>query len=640
MSTLDWTITNDNNLNITTPACGIADIHAEIETDARTECAYTSEENATVLTATCANGIEYETHIEPLENSPGWLQIRTILHNKSADAIAICKAIPLAGRVTSPEKPFEKYYTLGPTMCDVAEVQSLKNDSNINSHMVAGFTYCEGGSALVAGFLTHDESFNTIHFTCDENNTLLLHAEVERDNVEIAQGDSLTLPILLIGAGDGLYSLLSIYGDMVANAMQARKMPNGDPMTGWCSWYGYYGTESASDILEHVDIFSKEPWRGKLKAIQVDDGWNIETKDGPRVWGDWHAGYKFPNGMMAIADTIKEKGMIPGLWLAPFSVEKASSIYKEHPDWLVHDENGEPKEFWTVYGLDLTHPEALDFVYNTFTRVFDEWGFQYVKVDFLIHAIQSGYRHDMQQTRAELFRNGLLQIRRAAKENFILNCGSPLAPAIGICDAMRIGYDVSSRWTAMVDPNGWTVGNCAIKPAAVQTIGRQWMHSRLWQNDPDCVVTRDYGTEPEKKLFGEGEYGLSQEEAEFWVRMVWLSGNMTLLSEIMTELEGPRRDLLQRVFPVNPVPANIADWYVNHDVHIMYAPASENFNTPLRVGIFNLSDETVRLEIPAEKCGIEGRVKGKEWLSNEEIEIENTLDYALPPHAGRVFEIA
>ena len=46
------------------------------------------------------------------------------------------------------------------------------------------------------------------------------------------------------------------------------------------------------------------------------------------------------NGLKYVVDKIHEKGYQAGLWLAPFSVQKVSLTAKEHPDWLIKDENG------------------------------------------------------------------------------------------------------------------------------------------------------------------------------------------------------------------------------------------------------------------------------------------------------------
>jgi len=606
-----------------------------VETDAEQAGVLHTRRDDATHTWRCGDNLEFTLAVRPLAARPAWLELRAQLRNTGTVAVALQKVMPLVAELVDGATPFDACFVQGPTMCEVAAVQPLAGMPPAASHMVAGFTNQAGGAALLLGFAAHDASFNNIAIARDAaSGWVTLRATVAREGITLAPGATLELPALLIGAGAPLQTLLADYAAMVAAAMQARP---GCFQSGWCSWYGYYGTETAADIAANVALLAQPPWRDHVRVIQIDDGWNITAPGAPRNWGDWHAGYKFPDGMRAVADMIKAHGMVPGLWLAPFSVERASRLFQEHPDWLIRDEHGAPKEFWTVYALDLTHPAVLAFVHETFRRVFDDWGFDYVKIDFLVHAIQPGMRHDPQQTTAELFRNGLRQIRRAAGERFILNCGSPLGPAIGLCDAMRIGYDVSSRWTAMVNAAGWVVGNCAVKPAAVQTIGRQWMHGVLWQNDPDCIVVRDYGTPGEIKVFGEGAYGLNDEEAAMWVRLVWLSGNMTLLSEIMPELRGPRAALMQRVFPPNPAPARVIDWYTQPEVHLLAAPAAPGI--PARIGMFNLSDNTVPVALPAARLGLPATWRMQEWLTGEKLHGKKTIEYQLPPHSGRVWEV-
>lgn len=573
-------------------------------------------------------GVEMEVR----ETARGeWRAVEGVIRNKSGAGMKLEKVIVVAGELEGAGEVFDRCFVQGPTMCEIAAVRALDGIQLESSHMVAGFSDQHGNRAVVIGFETHDTSLNSIEIERETGSgrvRVRVRAVVARDGVELAAGEELKLPVLLVGRGSSLQGLLGAYAEQVGRAMGARVARDG-VMTGWCSWYGYYGTETAADVMANVRVLSQEPWKKYLRVIQIDDGWNYRAPDAPRNWGDWEAGYKFPQGMRAAAEEIKRQGFMPGLWLAPFSVEKASRVRQEHPDWLIQSEEGGPAEFWGVHGLDLTHPEALDFVYETFRRVFDEWGFEYVKIDFLAHGLQAGRRRNERKTKAEMFRDGVGRIRRAAGERFILNCGSVLGPAIGLCDAMRIGYDVSSRWQAMVNDQGWVVGNCAIKPAAVQTIGRQWMHGRLWQNDPDCVVVRDYGTAGEKKIFGEGAYGLTEEEAGLWVRLVWLSGNMTLLSEIMTELKGERLELLKRVFPVNDKAARVVDWYEQPDVHVLAGAG--------KVGIFNLGDKPVRMELELKRLGMREETRVREWLSGEEMQCEGKLVCGVPGHGGRVW---
>ncbi|MGF1571938.1 MAG: hypothetical protein ACFCU1_02595 [Sumerlaeia bacterium] len=115
-----------------------------------------------------------------------------------------------------------------------------------------------------------------------------------------------------------------------------------------------------------------------------------------------------------------------------------------------------PKIFWESYGLDLTNPKALEFVRETFHRVFHEWGFTYIKIDFLLHAVQPGTRVNQSLTMPQVLRKGLQAIRDVAGDDrFILTCGCPMGAAVGIADGMRIGLDVSHRWYLPLNLSAW-----------------------------------------------------------------------------------------------------------------------------------------------------------------------------------------
>ena len=55
--------------------------------------------------------------------------------------------------------------------------------------------------------------------------------------------------------------------------------------------------------------------------------------------------------------------MTPGIWMAPFSADKHSSIAKEHMDWvLLDDKHRKPANSGNCgkwfYGYDLSRPEV------------------------------------------------------------------------------------------------------------------------------------------------------------------------------------------------------------------------------------------------------------------------------------------
>lgn len=158
-----------------------------------------------------------------------------------------------------------------------------------------------------------------------------------------------------------------------------------------------------------------------------------------------------------------------------------------------------------------------------------EFGYEYLKLDFLFAAAAEGIRHDSALTRAETLRRGLEAIRRGAGEGaFILGCGCPLGPAVGIVVGMRIGRDVAPYWGA----GGPEPGTA---PAIDAVVARSFMHRRLWLNDPDCVMLRATQT------------GLSTDEREALAWTIAASGGMLLISDDMSLLSQESARLFRAV---------------------------------------------------------------------------------------------
>lgn len=74
-------------------------------------------------------------------------------------------------------------------------------------------------------------------------------------------------------------------------------------------------------------------------------------------------------------------------------------------------------------------------------------------------------------------------MRRAlGEETYLLGCGAPILPSVGLLDAMRVSADV---WNPDDDEPGRTElrGEKAVR-------ARAWQHGRFWVNDPDCLIAR------------------------------------------------------------------------------------------------------------------------------------------------------
>jgi len=250
----------------------------------------------------------------------------------------------------------------------------------------------------------------------------------------------------------------------------------------WCSWYSLYKWINEPVVLNTLERLNDLPF----DVFQLDDGWQI-------THGDWEPTRKFPSGMKVLADRIKATGKTAGLWIAPFMVTRLSNIYHDHPDWLLRDEYDKPIPVgltWegVPYALDVSHPEVLEWLGQLIRKV-RGWGYDYLKLDFLYAGALPGKRHK-NISREVAFRNAMKIMREAAGDAYILACGAPIIPSIGLCDGIRVGPDVSPYWLN----TPLTVWLNNLNDTSTQNAIRTSLH-RLWIKplvniDPDVMFFR------------------------------------------------------------------------------------------------------------------------------------------------------
>ncbi len=254
-------------------------------------------------------------------------------------------------------------------------------------------------------------------------------------------------------------------------------------LVGYSSWYNRYENINSDSILEDLEGCKKILKPGDL--FQVDDGWE------PTV-GDWLAPdpQKFPEGMGVIADRIHESGFKAGLWLAPFVCTAKSDIYQNHKDWLLlHDGhiwlNG--SNWGGFYSLDIDNEEVQQYLKDVFDRVFDEWGFDLVKLDFLYAVAPFGNDYE---SRGAIMSKAMKFIRELCRDKAIIGCGVPLMPAFGLVDYCRIGCDVSLNWDDSLLMRNAHRERVSTKHSLDNTIYRRQLNNRAFINDPDVFFLR------------------------------------------------------------------------------------------------------------------------------------------------------
>ena len=407
------------------------------------------------------------------------------------------------------------------------------------------------------------------------------------------------------------------------------------PISGWCSWYHYYQKVQTSDVLENLQAAQALRHRLPLDLIQLDDGFEHAV-------GDWLTfSPNFPQGVAPLAAEIKSQGFTPGLWLAPFIVDPRSSLARAHPNWLLRGRLNRPVNagytFWGTFAtaLDLTHPAALDYAARVTRTAAREWGYSFLKLDFLYAAALSGNRRDPTRTRAQIMRQGLEALRQAAGEEcFLLGCGCPLGSAIGPVDGMRISSDVSEEWEPSYsgihtffrhEPDFPSARN-----ATHNSLTRAFLHRRWWLNDPDVLLPGP-------------DLPLSEAEFETLATVTALTGGLLLVSGKLSEIVPQRIRLWSSLLPLIDQRPCLPDWMDSPTPRRLRLDLQNDLGPWHLLAYFNWSAAPEKITINPGDFGlpVKAPAVAREFWTGELFSLSpNSLsEIALPPHGVRLFAL-
>ena len=70
------------------------------------------------------------------------------------------------------------------------------------------------------------------------------------------------------------------------------------------------------DVRGNLETLAKARDRLTVRYVQLDDGYQAKV-------GDWlSVNWKFPAGLKDLAQRIRKDGIVPGIWTAPFIVQR------------------------------------------------------------------------------------------------------------------------------------------------------------------------------------------------------------------------------------------------------------------------------------------------------------------------------
>lgn len=340
------------------------------------------------------------------------------------------------------------------------------------------------------------------------------------------------------------------------------------PPSGLCTWYYYYQDINEDEVERNARWIAENLKDYGARIVQIDDGWQKETKEGRHGSRDWTDVDKaFSGGMARLAASIKSLGLTPGIWLAPHGqsneevVRNAPGVFLFKPDGTSASESWEGK-----FLVDPSTPETQAYLKDLF-RTLCDWGYEYFKIDGQ-PVVVNEYRRTGQFMKnpgdpEELYRATLASIREAiGPDRYLLGCWGTPYEGVGFMNGSRTGGDVVGGWSGFLG-------------ALRATMRGYFTHNVVWYADPDVLLVRP---------------PLTLEQARVWATLQGLTGQALLSSDRLMDLSEDRVEILRRVFPavdirpldLFPSPRNKRIW----DLKISHLGRRYDV-----VGVFNFGED-------------------------------------------------
>ena len=133
-----------------------------------------------------------------------------------------------------------------------------------------------------------------------------------------------------------------------------------------------------------------------VERFVLDDGWFSGRRNDTAGLGDWTVDSSvWPNGLTPLISHVKSLGMEFGVWCEPEMVNPDSDLYRQHPDWVLHNGSSFPITGRNQLVLDLSRPEVREYLFECISQLLDAHDISYVKWDHNRDLVAS---HAHQQT--------------------------------------------------------------------------------------------------------------------------------------------------------------------------------------------------------------------------------------------------
>ena len=412
-------------------------------------------------------------------------------------------------------------------------------------------------ATMTIGFLSSQQGSPQVgaRFHAGEGGTAL-DATITMGGRILRAGAVMALDPVWLSVEENPHDALEHYGD-AAGTFACEPIRKGANAL-WCSWYPLRMGINEEIVLAHAAIAAEHFKPLGLDIIQLDHGWQRGD-----ICGDWEPNERFPRGLKWLSDQLRTRyDMRLGLWIAPTQVASTSQLYREHPEWLMKNADGQPASVGRWYWvpnpdmgvLDASQAAAEKWIEDTFARLSAE-GASYYKIDFIAGSPSLA--------------RAMAAIRRGAGPNaWIRYCQTPPLLSAGLASSAYIGDDTGDA--GLPDWFDLERRNAPLLAASY------WANDRLYHRE---VCDMSVGMKADV------------EEARFRLTMMTLSGCSISFSDDFRPLEPPRIRMMQQCLPPGNPPARPLDLFERELPSLWHMHCANEVGQWEAVGVFNFEDQ-------------------------------------------------
>ncbi|KAL4937833.1 hypothetical protein BDV06DRAFT_226578 [Aspergillus oleicola] len=223
----------------------------------------------------------------------------------------------------------------------------------------------------------------------------------------------------------------------------------------------------------------------------IDCGWYADDAGWWDDVGEWEPSKKrFPNGFKFVLNKLRDRGLIPGLWIEPEVIGVRSAVANQLPPEAFFQRDGQRIVEKNRYQLDFRHSAVRSRMHGVIRRLVVDYGVGYFKFDYNIDVTQGTDIHTSSSGAAQLEHNRAYlawvnELNDLYTGLLIENCSSG---AQRMDYAMLATHAIQST-SDQQDPDRYAAISAALPTAVTPEQGAVWVYPQPeWEDETNAFT--------------------------------------------------------------------------------------------------------------------------------------------------------